>query len=105
VGTRGLSVFLITTSGGNILLSGAMPGTTPLIEASIRKLGFKPKDIRILLLNHAHIDHAGTLADFKKLTGAQVEVMQDDAELLNSGGKTDVNDYRVERVSPDSIRS
>jgi metallo-beta-lactamase class B len=89
VGTRGLSVFLITTSGGNILLSGAMPGTTPLIEASIRKLGFKPKDIRILLLNHAHIDHAGTLADFKKLTGAQVEVMQDDAELLNSGGKTD----------------
>lgn len=89
VGTRGLSVFLITTSAGNILLGGAMPGTAPLIEASIRKLGFKPEDIRILLLNHAHIDHAGTLADFKALTGAQLEVMQDDAELLKSGGKTD----------------
>ena len=50
VGTRGLSVFLITTSDGDILLGGAMPGTAPLIEASIRKLGFKPEDIRILLL-------------------------------------------------------
>ena len=75
MGTRGLSVFLITTSAGDILLSGAMPGTAPLIETSIRKLGFKPENIRILLLNHAHIDHAGTLADFKKLTGAKLEVM------------------------------
>ncbi len=66
-----------------------MPGTAPLIEASIRKLGFKPEDIRILLLNHAHFDHAGTVADFKKLTGAKVEVMEADVELLKSGGSTD----------------
>jgi metallo-beta-lactamase class B len=89
VGTRGLGVFLITTSDGDILLGGAMPGTAPLIEASTRKLGFKPEDIHILLLNHAHIDHAGTLADFKKLTGAKLEVMQGDVELLESGGSTD----------------
>jgi metallo-beta-lactamase class B len=89
VGTLGLSVFLITTSDGDILLGGAPPGTAPLIEASIRKLGFKPADIRILLLNHAHFDHAGTLADFKKLTGAKVEVMEADVELLKSGGSTD----------------
>lgn len=89
VGTRGLSVFLITTSEGDILLGGAAPGTAPLIEASIRKLGLKPGDIRILLLNHAHSDHAGTLADFKKLTSAKVEVMQGDVGLLESGGNTD----------------
>jgi metallo-beta-lactamase class B len=89
VGTRGLGVFLITTSDGDILIGGAVPGTAPLIEASIRKLGFKPGDIRILLLNHAHSDHAGTLADFKKLTGAKVEVMEGDVELLKSGGSTD----------------
>jgi metallo-beta-lactamase class B len=89
VGTRGLSVFLIKTSDGDILLGGAAPGTAPLIEASIRKLGFESGDIRILLLNHAHFDHAGTLADFKKLTGAKVEVMEGDVELLKSGGRTD----------------
>ena len=89
VGTRGLSVFLITTSDGDILLGGAAPGTAPLLEESISKLGFKPENIRILLLNHAHFDHAGTLADFKRLTGAKVEVMEGDVALLQSGGKTD----------------
>jgi len=89
VGTRGLAVYLFKTSAGDILLAGAVPGTAPLIEASIRKLGFDPKDIRILLLNHAHFDHAGTLADFKQLTGAKLEVMEGDIELLKSGGKSD----------------
>ena len=89
VGTRELGVYLFKTSAGDILLGGAVPGTAPLIEASIRKLGFNPQDIRILLLNHAHFDHAGTLADIKKLTGAKLEVMQADVELLRSGGKTD----------------
>lgn len=89
VGTRGLAVYLVRTSQGDILLGGAMPGTAPLIVKSIRELGFDPKDIRILLLNHAHFDHAGTLADMKKLTGAKLEVMQGDVELLTSGGKTD----------------
>ena len=89
VGTRGLGVFLITTPAGNILIGGAVPGAAPLIEASIRKLGFKPEEIQILLSNHAHADHVGTLADFQKLTGAQVAAMQGDVELLKSGGKTD----------------
>jgi len=89
VGTRGLGVYLFTTPTGHILLGGALPGTAPLIEASIRKLGYKPEDIQILLLNHAHFDHAGTLADFKKLTGAPVEVMEADVSLLKSGGETD----------------
>jgi metallo-beta-lactamase class B len=89
VGTRGLGVFLITTPAGNILLGGAIPGTAPLIEASMRKLGFKPEELRIILSNHAHFDHAGTFADLKELSGAQLAVMQQDVELLQSGGKTD----------------
>jgi metallo-beta-lactamase class B len=89
VGTLGICVYLITTPAGHILLSGGLPGTTPLLEASIRKLGFKPEDIRILLISHAHFDHVGTLAEMQKLTGAQVEVMEADVALLKSGGKID----------------
>ena len=97
VGTSGISVYLITTPAGHILLNGAIPGTALLIEASIRKLGYKPEDIRILLISHAHFDHVGTLADLQKLTGAKVEVMQQDVDLLKSGGALDylwANDAR-----------
>lgn len=89
VGMRGLGVYLIATPAGHILLNGGMPGTAPLLEASIRKLGYKPEDIKILLISHAHMDHVGTLADMKKLTGAQVEVMDAEVGLLKSGGATD----------------
>jgi metallo-beta-lactamase class B len=89
VGTKGLGVYLITTRAGHILLGGGMPPSTSLIEDSIRKLGYRPKDIKVLLSNHAHFDHVGTLADFKKRTGAKVAAMDRDVELLASGGERD----------------
>jgi metallo-beta-lactamase class B len=89
VGTKGLCVYLITTPAGHILLSGGMPPSASLIEKSIRKLGYKPEDIKLLLSNHAHTDHAGTLAYFKKLSGATVAAMDRDVKLLASGGKID----------------
>jgi metallo-beta-lactamase class B len=89
VGTRELAVYLIVTPGGDILLSGAMADSADDIEDAIRKAGFDPQDIRILLTTHAHVDHAGTLAHFKQLTGALVETMAGDAPLLESGGASD----------------
>lgn len=89
IGTRRLAAYLIATPAGHILLDGGMPSSAGDFEASIRKLGFKPEDIRLLLITHAHIDHAGTTAHFKKLSGATVAVMDRDFEHLKSGGKTD----------------
>ena len=89
VGTKGLAAYLVTTPKGHILLDGAMPGSAKDIEASIRKLGFKPEEIRILLITHAHIDHAGTTAYFKKLAKAKAAVMDRDYIALASGGRTD----------------
>src|SRR5262252_3541126 len=89
VGTRGLAAYLITTPAGHILLNGGMPGSAADFDAAIRKAGFRPEDIRLLLITHAHIDHAGTVAYFKKLSGAEVAVMDRDFEQLKSGGRTD----------------
>jgi metallo-beta-lactamase class B len=89
VATKGLGVYLITTPTGHIVIGGGLPGSSSAIAASIRKLGYQPEDIKILLSNHAHFDHVGTMADLKKLSGASVEVMDGDVELLASGGKMD----------------
>jgi len=89
VGTRGLGIWLITTPQGHIVLGGGMPQSTSLITDSIRKLGFKVEDIKILLSNHAHFDHVGTLAEMKKLSGGKVMAMEPDVALLASGGAKD----------------
>jgi len=71
VGTKGLGAFLIATSEGHVLMNTGMPSSGPMIVDSIRKLGFKPEDIKLMINGHAHIDHAGAFAFFKQQYGAQ----------------------------------
>jgi metallo-beta-lactamase class B len=89
VGTRGLCSWLITTPEGHVLIDSGMPPSGPMIEASIRALGFKPEDIKFLLAGHAHIDHVGGHAYLKKISGAQVVMLDREVDLMQSGGKTD----------------
>ena len=89
VGTRGLAAYLIPTPQGHTLLNTAMPVTGPAVAESIRKLGFKPEDIKILLAGHAHIDHVGGHAYMKKLSGARVAMIAEEVDLIQSGGKSD----------------
>jgi metallo-beta-lactamase class B len=89
VGTRGLSSWLFVTSEGNILLNTGTHKSGPMIVESIRKLGFKPEDIKIIINGHGHSDHAGAFAYFKQLTGAQIAIMQPDVALIEDGGKSD----------------
>ena len=85
VGTEGISVFLITTPKGHIVIDGAMPGSDKTIEASIKALGFKVSDVKILLNTHAHFDHAAGLAGLKRDTGAQMIASFADRKALETG--------------------
>jgi metallo-beta-lactamase class B len=49
VGTAGLASYLFATKEGHILFNTGMPDSGPMIVESIRKLGFDPKDIKILV--------------------------------------------------------
>lgn len=108
VGTKGLGSFLITGSEGHVVLYTGMPGSGPMIEKSIVKLGFNPKDVKIILTGHAHCDHVGGHAYLKKVTGAKIAMMREEVELFESGGKLDFQygDYQAfgfERAKVDTI--
>ena len=85
VGTDGLSAFLITGPQGHVLIDGGLPESAPLIAANIRRLGYKPRDVRYLLINHAHFDHSGGLAELKRLTGAKLVASAGDRSDLEAG--------------------
>ncbi|EHR02252.1 subclass B3 metallo-beta-lactamase [Bradyrhizobium sp. WSM471] len=91
VGTKGLGAFLFTTSEGHVLMNTGMPSSGPMIVDSIRKLGFKPEDIKLMINGHAHIDHAGAFSFFKQKFGAQLAVMKDDVAAMESG---DLGDFK-----------
>ena len=89
VGAIEIASYLITTSQGHFLLDGGFVETAPQIERNIEQLGFKLRDVKILLNSHAHFDHAGGFAELKKFTGAKFLASEGDAELLRRGGHGD----------------
>jgi metallo-beta-lactamase class B len=103
IGTEGLGAWLFATSEGLILLNTGMPESGPLIVDSIRKLGLKPEDIKIILNGHAHSDHAGAIDYLKKLSGAQLAVMEPDVAPMQDGGKSDFHygtDWKIMGFPP-----
>lgn len=100
VGTGHISVFLVTTPKGHILINSGFESTVPYIRASVEALGFSFRDIKILLGSHWHHDHMEGDALIKELTGAEVAVMDRDIPDLRTvmpGGKP----HPVDRVLHD----
>jgi metallo-beta-lactamase class B len=85
VGSDGLASWLIATPQGHILIDGAMAYNAPMIEANIKALGFTPSDVKILLNSHAHMDHAGGLAQLRADTHAPLFASAGDKPLLEQG--------------------
>ena len=86
VGATGVSAFLIVTPGGSFLLDGGLPETAPQIARNVAELGFRLSDVKYLLNSHAHFDHAGGLAELKRLSGATMVASTGDAPALRAGG-------------------
>lgn len=89
VGFEGLTVALIRTDAGLILIDGAVPQAVPALEANIRKLGFKISDIKLILSTEPHFDHAGGLAALARDSGATVV-----------GGTAAIEGLRTGQVTP-----
>ena len=89
VGSRDLAAWLITTPAGNILINANLQTSPPQIRASIEKLGFKYTDIKLLLNSQSHFDHIAGAAQILRETHAKDFVMEGDADVVRSGGRTD----------------
>ena len=63
---------LLTDRDSAILLDTGLVGEPWLIRRRLKALGFKPDDVKAILLTHGHLDHAGNLAWAKQWTGAPI---------------------------------
>jgi metallo-beta-lactamase class B len=89
VGTNFLSTYLIATNEGHILINPDFEESVPIIAASMEKLGYHIKDVKIILISHAHDDHCAGLAKMKELTHARIMVMDGDVQEVEDGGASD----------------
>jgi metallo-beta-lactamase class B len=86
VGANDVAAFLITGPEGHVVLDGGYPSTAPMIMASIAKLGFDIKDVKVLLNSEPHPDHGGGLTVLQQASGAELWASDANADSLASGG-------------------
>ncbi len=101
VGTCGITVLLVTDPKGHILIDSATAEAVPSILANIRTLGFDPRDVKIIIGSHEHIDHMGGFAALKAATGARVLVRAAAKPVIESG-KVDSEDPQA-GILPDMV--
>jgi metallo-beta-lactamase class B len=89
VGTYDLACYLVTSPKGHILINTGLAASAKQIKSSVERLGFKFADIKILLTTQAHFDHMGAMSAIKKMTGAALMVDEKDADVVESGGRSD----------------
>jgi glyoxylase-like metal-dependent hydrolase (beta-lactamase superfamily II) len=80
-GSIGCNTYLIVDDGVTLIDTG-LKGNEKRIYDCLGKLGYGPKDIRRIVITHAHIDHINCLSRLKADTGALVMASEQDAEVI-----------------------
>ena len=85
VGANNIASILVATPQGHNLLDTGTQKMAAVVFPNIVKLGFKPADIKIILISHAHYDHMDTVESIRRITGATVVALEAEVPSLVSG--------------------
>jgi hydroxyacylglutathione hydrolase len=81
-GVRGANAYLVIGENGMLVIDIGMPGNTKRIAAYVERLEEDLSDIKLIVLTHADLDHIGSAAELKRMTGAKLAIHADDAPIL-----------------------
>jgi len=70
---------------GLTLIDTGYPGSAAAILGAVRELGRSSDDLRHIIVTHCHEDHAGSLAELKRLTPARSYMHAVDAAMTRAG--------------------
>ena len=85
------TTYLIESESGLVLIDAGLPGHERHVLRRMRRLG--RDDLRLIFITHAHLDHYGSAATLKRLTGAAIASHRADEKAM-AQGKTPIRSAR-----------
>ena len=99
VGGYEASTHILETDKGLILIDPGYFETLPIVLENIRAVGLKEKDIKYILISHAHYDHMDATKALVEITGAKTFIGKDDLPLL----KGEIFHYPIRPFEPNVL--
>lgn len=81
-----LNVWLIENEGRWIVVDTGKRRTIGQLMAGLEAVGCRARDIALIVISHAHYDHAGGLDALKRASGAPAACHREDESVLRAGG-------------------
>lgn len=78
-----VNAHLIVAAHGSILVDAGLPGSERKIERALAAQGVSFSHIKLIVITHAHVDHAGSAARIRDLSGAPIVAHDGDARHLS----------------------
>lgn len=72
--------YLIVGSSGCVLIDAGLPESESKVGKVLKRNALTFKDIKLIVVTHAHVDHAGNAARLRELSGALIAGHEGDAE-------------------------
>jgi hydroxyacylglutathione hydrolase len=85
IGLVNVSVYLIYRPGEALLVDSGNRGSEVKILETMKQLGLKPEMLKLLILTHAHYDHAGSARKLKELSGCRILIHRNESHRLRKG--------------------
>ena len=92
------TAYLVVGAGGGVMLVDAgtdRPDDLEVLTAALEPLGGLDA-LRLIVLTHAHADHAGLADTLRALTGAPIMLGAADVDLYRGGGRVELNPIGLE---------
>jgi glyoxylase-like metal-dependent hydrolase (beta-lactamase superfamily II) len=114
-----VNAFLLLKEGSAILMDTGLPNSVPKVERVLKKNGLSWKNLKLICLTHAHIDHAGSATDIRAVSGAPILAHKDELpycageppKVFPTGGfgklfrKTGAIEQKFQYFQPDIVMS
>jgi glyoxylase-like metal-dependent hydrolase (beta-lactamase superfamily II) len=79
------NVYLVRGAKGCILIDAGSPNQERTFIRRLQKYGFSHRDIRLIVVTHAHFDHVGSLKAIQQICGCPVAIHEKEDPFLRHG--------------------
>ncbi len=81
----GMTNCFLLRGDGAVLVDTGIPGKAEVFARWLARLGVQPSAVRLIVMTHGHLDHAGSARAIRALTGAPIAMREPDRGWLERG--------------------